>query len=101
MQDLWQRYIGDLERLHALMRKYLTDILNRDTSRLDVSHLQILCRLALTISVLSDKKALFIQKIQSLSDIDQNHLMTAIQQVGSRYLWCYIVTLMNCRSWPN
>lgn len=55
----------------------------------------IMCRLALTIGALSERNAFFIGKIESLSSVDQYHLMETIQQVGNQYLRLYILKLTN------
>ena len=82
-----------LKRLYRLMTQYLADVLQKPTSNIDVPDLQsiakqhnhsallTLCRMAIVIGVQCEKNREFIDKIQSLSQSDQHHLMRAIEQV--------------------
>lgn len=75
------------------MTQYFADVLQKPTSSLDVPDLQAiakdhslpatltLCRLTLVIGVQCEKNKEFIDKIQGLSEMDQHHLMKAIEQV--------------------
>jgi protein HOOK3 len=75
------------------MTQYFSDVLGQPTDALEVPDLQavaknynvphtlIMCRLTLAIAVQCDKNKGFIEKIQSLSEANQHHLMKAIEQV--------------------
>ncbi len=64
------------------MTQYFSDVLGQPTDALEVPDLQaVMCRLTLAIAVQCDKNKGFIEKIQSLSEANQHHLMKAIEQV--------------------
>ena len=75
------------------MIQYFSDVLQKPTTELEVPNLQaiakdfdvdstlIMCRIAIAISVQCEKNREIIEKIQSLNDQDQHHLMKAIEQV--------------------
>jgi len=78
------------------MTQYFTDVLQKPTGSLDVPDLQaiakdhniaatlIMCRITIAIGVQCEKNKQFIDKIQGLSEVDQHHLMKAIEQVMAR-----------------
>jgi protein HOOK3 len=75
------------------MTQYFSDVLGQPTDALEVPDLQavakdgsvlstlMMCRLTLAIAVQCDKNKEFIEKIQGLSEVNQHHLMKAIEQV--------------------
>jgi protein HOOK3 len=77
------------------MTQYFADVLNQPTSSLDVPDLQamakdhnlgatlVMCRLTIAIAVQCEDNKKIIEKIQSLSERDQHHLMKAIEQVST------------------
>lgn len=85
------------------MTQYFTDVLQKPTSGLDVPDLQsiakdhnvaatlIMCRLTIAIGVQCEKNKQFIDKIQGLSEVDQHHLMKAIEQVSRQDKQCLIM----------
>ncbi|RDB21492.1 Protein Hook 3 [Hypsizygus marmoreus] len=92
----WVLRFSALKRLYRLMTQYFTDVLQKPTGSLDVPDLQaiakdhnvaatlIMCRLTIAIGVQCEKNKQFIDKIQGLSEVDQHHLMKAIEQVMAR-----------------
>ncbi|KAL0947284.1 hypothetical protein HGRIS_013404 [Hohenbuehelia grisea] len=100
--DNWVLRFSALKRLYRLMTQYFADVLQKPTSSLDVPDLQAIakdhnivatlamCRLTIVIGVQCERKMEFIEKIQSLNESDQHHLMKAIEQV------CYHVTWGHC-----
>ena len=80
------------------MAQYFSDVLQKPTTGLDVPNLQamakdydsaatlIMCRLTIAIGVQCEKNKEFIDKIQGLSEVDQHHLMKAIEQVCGQSL---------------
>lgn len=95
------------------MTQYFADVLQKPTSSLDVPDLQAiakdhslpatltLCRLTLVIGVQCEKNKEFIDKIQGLSEMDQHHLMKAIEQVCPLRLPKLNHFTMAHRSWPK
>ena len=93
--DNWVLRFSALKRLYRLMTQYFTDVLQKPTSGLDVPDLQaiakdynslatlIMCRITIAIGVQCEQNKQFIDKIQRLSEMDQHHLMKAIEQVCS------------------
>lgn len=96
------------------MTQYFTDVLQKPTSGLDVPDLQsiakdhniaatlIMCRLTIAIGVQCENNKQFIDKIQGLSEVDQHHLMKAIEQVSLRHEGQILSSLhtQRFRSWP-
>ena len=92
--DNWVLRFGALKRLYRLMTQYFTDVLHKPASGLDVPNLQamakdsddratlIMCRLTIVIGVQCHKNKVFIDKIQGLSQTDQQSLMQVIEKVG-------------------
>ena len=82
-----------LKRLYRLLIQYFSDVLNQNTSALQVPDLQamakdyslkdtlIMCKLTISIAVQCENNEHIIGKIQSLSDTSQHYLMKAIEQV--------------------
>jgi len=82
-----------LKRLYRLLIQYFSDVLNQNTSALQVPDLQamakdnavkdtlIMCRLTISIAVQCENNKNVINRIQSLSDTNQHYLMKAIEQV--------------------
>ncbi|KAI0057107.1 HOOK-domain-containing protein [Artomyces pyxidatus] len=95
--DNWVLRFSALKRVYRLMTQYFSDILHQPTSALEVPDLQaiakdhnilatlLLCRLTITIAVQCERNKDFIEKIQGLSEVDQHHLMKAIEQVDDHY----------------
>jgi protein HOOK3 len=91
--DNWVLRFNSLKRVYRLMTQYFSDILGQPTDALEVPDLQavakdhsarstlIMCRLTLAIAVQCDRNKEFIEKIQGLSEVNQHHLMKAIEQV--------------------
>jgi len=85
-----------LKRLYRLLIQYFSDVLNQNTSALQVPDLQamakdhavkdtlIMCRLTISIAVQCENNKDVINRIQSLSDTNQHYLMKAIEQVRKR-----------------
>jgi len=85
-----------LKRLYRLLIQYFSDVLNQNTSALEVPDLQVMakdhsvkdtlvmCRLTISIAVQCENNEHIIGKIQSLSDTSQHYLMKAIEQVCGR-----------------
>jgi len=75
------------------MTQYFADVLQFPSASLDVPDLQaiakdhnitatlIMCRMTIAIGVQCEKNKGFIEKIQSLGEVDQHYLMKAIEQV--------------------
>jgi hypothetical protein len=82
-----------LKRLYRLLIQYFSDVLNQNTSALEVPDLQamakdgsvketlIMCKLTISIAVQCENNKDVINRIQSLSDTSQHYLMKAIEQV--------------------
>ena len=76
------------------MTQYLSEVLHKPTSALDVPDLQaiakdhnitailIMCRFTIAIAVQCEKNKEIIEKIQSLTESEQHSLMRAIEQVS-------------------
>ena len=74
--------------------QYYADVLQQPTARLDVPDLRAiakdhseaetlaLCQLAIAAAVQGEQKKSVIERIQTLSDTDQHHLMKSIEEVG-------------------
>jgi protein HOOK3 len=104
-----------LKRLYRLLIQYFSDVLNQNTSALEVPDLQamakdhsvkdtlIMCRLTIAIAVQCEDNKHIIDKIQSLSDTSQHYLMKAIEQVCERspFVHLYPVMLTLLRLWPK
>lgn len=104
-----------LKRLYRLLIQYFSDVLNQNTSALEVPDLQamakdqsvkdtlIMCRLTISIAVQCEDNRHIIDKIQSLSDTNQHYLMKAIEQVCERSPIGVSVSVMLTlhRSWPK
>ncbi|KAF5391835.1 hypothetical protein D9757_001675 [Collybiopsis confluens] len=96
VSDNWVLRFSALKRLYRLMAQYFTDVLHKPTSGLDVPNLQamakdsddtatlIMCRLTIVIGVQCQKNKEFIDKIQGLSQTDQQSLMRVIEQIINR-----------------
>ncbi|KAG7092196.1 hypothetical protein E1B28_008564 [Marasmius oreades] len=94
--DNWVLHFNTLKRLYRLMTQYFADVLQKPTSGLDVPNLQAMaknsdasatltmCRLTIAIGVQCEMNKEFIDKIQGLSEVNQHHLMRAIEQVMTR-----------------
>ncbi|CAK5264726.1 unnamed protein product [Mycena citricolor] len=94
--DNWVLRFSSLKRLYRLMTQYLTEVLQKPTSGLDVpdlqavakdhspTHILAMCRLTLAIGVQCEQNKQFIDKIQGLTESDQHYLMKAIEQVMAR-----------------
>jgi protein HOOK3 len=79
------------------MTQYFSDVLGQPTDALEVPDLQavakdysvvstlMMCRLTLAIAVQCNKNKEFIEKIQGLSEVNQHHLMKAIEQVQRNF----------------
>jgi hypothetical protein len=93
LSDNWVLRFNALKRLYRLLIQYFSDVLDQNTSALEVPDLQsmakdhsvkdtlIMCRLTIAIAVQCDNNKHIIDKIQSLSDTNQHYLMKAIEQV--------------------
>ncbi|KAJ2916056.1 hypothetical protein MD484_g4393, partial [Candolleomyces efflorescens] len=89
----WVLRFSALKRLYRLMTQYFADILQKQTTSLEVPDLQAiakdsdipgvltLCRLTVVIGVQCESNKDFIDKIQGLNEADQHVLMKAIEQV--------------------
>ncbi|KNZ79392.1 Hook like protein [Termitomyces sp. J132] len=96
LSENWVLRFSSLKRLYRLMTQYFTEVLQKPTGSLDVPDLQaiakdsslwatlIMCRITIAIGVQCERNKQFIEKIQSLSETDQHHLMKAIEQVMAR-----------------
>ncbi|KIK63774.1 hypothetical protein GYMLUDRAFT_57431 [Collybiopsis luxurians FD-317 M1] len=94
--DNWVLRFSALKRLYRLMTQYFMDVLHKPASGLDVPNLHamakdsddtatlIMCRLTIVIGVQCHKNKVFIDKIQGLSQIDQQSLMRVIEQIINR-----------------
>jgi len=98
LSDNWVLRFNALKRLYRLLIQYFSDVLNQNTSALEVPDLQamakdrsvkdtlVMCRLTISIAVQCENNEHVIGKIQSLSDTSQHYLMKAIEQVcGHNY----------------
>lgn len=93
LSDNWVLRFNALKRLYRLLIQYFSDVLNQNTSALEVPDLQamakdhsvkdtlVMCRLTISIAVQCEENKHIIDKIQSLSDTSQHYLMKAIEQV--------------------
>ena len=93
LSDNWVLRFNALKRLYRLLIQYFSDVLNQNTSALEVPDLQamakdhsvkdtlIMCRLTISIAVQCEDNKHIIDKIQSLTDTNQHYLMKAIEQV--------------------
>ncbi|KAF7440925.1 hypothetical protein PC9H_001274 [Pleurotus ostreatus] len=91
--DNWVVRFTALKRLYRLMTQYFADVLQMPTNSLEIPDLQavaqdqnvihtlIMCRLAIAIGVQCERNKEFIERIQGLNEIDQHHLMKAIERV--------------------
>lgn len=91
--DNWVVRFTALKRLYRLMTQYFADVLQMPTNSLEIPDLQaiaqeqnvnhtlIMCRLAISIGVQCERNKEFIERIQALNEIDQHHLMKAIERV--------------------
>ncbi|KAF9792235.1 hypothetical protein BJ322DRAFT_23685 [Thelephora terrestris] len=96
LSDNWVLRFNALKRLYRLLIQYFSDVLDQNTSALEVPDLQsmakdhsvkdtlIMCRLTIAIAVQCDNNKHIIDKIQSLSDTNQHYLMKAIEQVMAK-----------------
>ncbi|KAG6833504.1 hypothetical protein H0H87_006076 [Tephrocybe sp. NHM501043] len=96
LSENWVLRFSSLKRLYRLMTQYFTEVLQKPTGSLDVPDLQaiakdsnisgtlIMCRITIAIGVQCEMNKQFIDKIQGLSEVDQHHLMKAIEQVMAR-----------------
>jgi len=93
LSDNWVLRFNALKRLYRLLIQYFSDVLDQNTSALEVPDLQamakdhsvkdtlVMCRLTISIAVQCENNKHIINKIQSLSDTNQHYLMKAIEQV--------------------
>lgn len=115
--DNWVVRFTALKRLYRLMTQYFADVLQMPTNSLEIPDLQavaqdqnvihtlIMCRLAIAIGVQCERNKEFIERIQGLNEIDQHHLMKAIERVRSisRHLFwvSWILLVPARRSWAT
>ncbi|KAI0048241.1 HOOK-domain-containing protein [Auriscalpium vulgare] len=107
--DNWVLRFSALKRVYRLMTQYFSDVLHQPTGSLDVPNLQAaakeynvaailaLCRLTIAIAVQCERNKDFIEKIQSLSELDQHHLMKAIEQVTAKDPLTPSLRISHCR----
>jgi hypothetical protein len=112
LSDNWVLRFNALKRLYRLLIQYFSDVLDQNTSALEVPDLQamakdhsvkdtlIMCKLTISIAVQCENNKRIIDKIQSLSDTNQHYLMKAIEQVCKNGSLVYVVLTL-CRSWPK
>ena len=93
LSDNWVLRFNALKRLYRLLIQYFSDVLDQNTSALEVPDLQamakdhsvkdtlVMCRLTISIAVQCENNKHIIDKIQSLNDTNQHYLMKAIEQV--------------------
>ena len=96
----WVLRFSALKRLYRLMTQYVSDVLQKPTSSLDVPDLQaiakdfdlgatlVMCRLLIVIGVQCERNKEFIDKIRCLGEGDQHLIMKAIEQVSLEILVC-------------
>ncbi|CAG8561243.1 10162_t:CDS:2, partial [Ambispora gerdemannii] len=91
-KDNWVLKFNKLKRLYALIQRYYEEVFGYDPKNIDAPNLNTiakesdinelvkLCSIVLTLAVQSQNNAVYIERIQSLSDTSQKGLMMAIER---------------------